>query len=456
MAVPNDLRLGPRGHIVVGKPVIINRLIDIYRSYVPIKSLRERFAMGMAWVIAGVVLARMLGIADFGKLAVIQSTILMLTGFGQAGIGLSSTKYIANVRSTDPKRAGRIIGFALIFISIVALVMVLAIILFSTSIAPWILPGSDISNELLISCVWLALELINLVQLSLLAGLESFNRSAYMSLFQAFFLLPAIIVGTYFGGLPGTILAFSVISLIGCIFGHYYMKKECTLFDINISYRDSWQERSILRMSAMVWLSGIAMNVTNWLVGILLARQQSGVFEFAIFSAAQRLQNIVIFIPARVYQVSVPILANLLAIGNKSGFKKVLLGASAISIGITTIGIIPFWIFSEQFILWYGSAFLKGSVVLKIIGLTTIVSASWTIASAGLWAAEQSKKMFVLDMIRGFLLLALCLGGMAATAQSLAVAYLASYSVGLAMLIFVLFRYLKTFSISEKLPVSST
>jgi O-antigen/teichoic acid export membrane protein len=451
-----QIRLGRKEISLNSKDNIFNKFI---RSYVPVKSLRERFAKGMIWVVtgssvrqganfvAGIILARMLGITDFGKLAVIQSTVLMLTGFGQAGIGLSSTKYIASTRSTDPQRAGRIIGFTLSFITLMAFAIVLIIILFSASIASWISPGSKISYELKISCCWIMFELVNWVQLSLLAGLESFNRSAYINLWQAIFLLPTIIVGAYFYKLSGTIIAFSVISMIGCISGHFYLKKECTSFDIKICFRNSWQERVIFKMSVMVWLSGIAMNVTNWLVGILLVRQQSGLLEFALFSAAQRLQNIVIFIPSRIYQVSVPILSNLLAIGNRSGFKKALLGASAIVLGITTVGISPIYFFSDQFMLWYGTAFLKGSAVLKIIVLSTVVSSSWTIASAGLWAAEQSKQMLMLDIIRGFLLVTLCMAGMAASAEKLALAYLTSYTIGLTLMFIVLSRYMKASSV---------
>jgi len=424
--------------------------------YFPVNSLRKRFAKGMAWVVlgsllrqganflAGILVARILGIVDFGKLAVIQSTVLMLTGFGQAGIGLSSTKYIASTRITDKSRAGRIIGFSLGFAFVMAFAMGTALTISSSWIAKKLLPESDIAFELKIAGIWIIFEMVNLIQMRILAGLEAFSRSAHINIWQAFFLLPIVISGAYFGNLFGAIIAFSAISLIGCIFGQSFIRMECSNFDINISYRKAWRERVILRMSAMVWLSGMAMNATNWFAGILLARQPLGVSEYALFNAAQRLQNIIIFIPSRIFQVTVPILSNLQALGNRTGFKKALLGAVSVGTAIAACLVFPIFIFSENLMFWYGPAFSRGAGVLKIVAVTSCVSAVWTIVTAGLWAAEQSKQMLLLDLFRGGLLVSLCVAGMAASAQNLALAFLVSYLVGSTLLIFAMSRFIKT------------
>lgn len=434
---------------------LIRHFGHFFSRHFPADSLRERFARGMAWVVlgsslrqganflAGIVVARILGIADFGKLAVIQGTILMLTGFGQAGIGLSSTKYVASTRTTEPERTGRIIGFSLAFTCVMACVAGACMSLFSSWISNKLLPRSNISTELRLSTLWLILEMINIIQLRILAGLEAFSRSAHINTWQAFFLLPVVITGAYFAGLNGAIIAFSAISLVGCLFGQLFIRRECTDFAIAISYRGAWEERTILRMSTMVWLSGMAMNLTNWFAGILLARQPTGVSEYALFNAAQRLQNIIIFIPQRIFQVTVPLLSNLYATGNRNGFRKTLLGAGGIGTLFTLLLSFPVYIFSEQLMFWYGPEFSRGYGVLRIIAFTSCVSAAWTIASAGLWAAEQSKQMFLLDILRGGLLVLLCFFGMAASSLTLALAHLFSYSIGTSLLMLAVARFSK-------------
>jgi O-antigen/teichoic acid export membrane protein len=432
----------------------------------PVSSLGKRFAAGMSWTVVGTLIrqianfcvgiyvARILGIVEFGKLAVIQSTILMLAGFGQAGIGLSATKYIATLRTSDQRRTGRIIGFTLAFTGVSALSSGLLLITFSSSIETALLPGSNLSGELKLAGIWVIFELINLVQLRILAGLEAFRGSAMINLWQSLFLLPLAVVGAYSAGLEGAILAMSLTSLLSCIVGQLVLEAECARFGIAISFRDIWREKKILRMSSMVWLSSIAMNTTSWLVGILLARQPFGISEFGLYNAAGRFQNILLFLPMRIFEVSVPVLSNLHSEGNQRGFKKAMFYAGSLTFVYTLVGSILMVLFASRFMSWYGTGFAPGADVLKIISIGCVASSLWTVASAGLWAAEKSKQMLMLDVLRGFILVALCLVGLSASAVGLSLAQLTSYAIGLIFLFFVLYRYLKV-PWSQRHPISA-
>ncbi|WP_243373451.1 oligosaccharide flippase family protein [Geotalea sp. SG265] len=421
----------------------------------PAESLRKRFTVGVSWVmsgslfrqaasfLAGIYVARILGVADFGKLAIIQSTVLMVSNFGQAGIGLSTTKYVASTRSTDPERAGRIIGFSLTFACVSSLLAGAILVILSAPISEKLLPGGDLSMQLGIASGWIMFEIVSLLQLRMLAGLESFRGSAHVTLYQGILLLPVVVAGGFWGGLNGTIVAYSLVSLLGCVAGQIILWRECRRLHIRIAFRRLWEERCILRMSTMVWLSAIALNVTNWLVGILLARQPGGVTEFALFNAASRFQNVLVFLPTRVFHVSVPVLANLQAEGSRRRFARVLLCAGGITMGVTVTGALLFMLFSDQLMSWYGKDFAQGGKVLGMVAVLCIVSSLWTIATAGLWAAEQSRQMLFLDIFRGFLLISLCLAGPVATAQGLALAHVISYGAGVILLLLVLYRYLR-------------
>lgn len=429
----------------------LSRFLD---KYLPAKSLKKRLAVGMSWVMAGSLLrqvanflavifvARVLSMMDFGKLAVIQSTVLMISSFGQAGIGLSTTKYIASNRVNDRPRTGRIIGFTLDFVCIASLLIAVLVVVFSRLLAGKLLPGSDLAGDLSLSSIWMMFEIVSLIQVRMLAGLESFRSCAIVTFCQGV-LLPMVWVGAYLGGITGAVACYSLVSIIGCLLGQVLLQKECRRFDIKIQYRNVWGERSILRMSAMVWLSETAMNLTNWGVGILLARQPNGLVEYAIFNAASRYQNVLAFLPTRIFHVSLPVLANLQAEGNRHGFTKALVGLGGLSLLVTTAGASVLLLFPDTLMAWYGRGFGAGGDVLSVVAVLCIASSVWTVASAGLWAAEQSKQMLGLDILRGGLLLLLCLAGIAATAWGLAVAHLISYTVCGAVLVLVLFRYLR-------------
>jgi O-antigen/teichoic acid export membrane protein len=81
-----------------------------------------RLARGVFWSMAGamisrglmlvatVAVARLLGKTGYGELGMIQSTVGMFGVFAGFGLGLTATKHVAELRQSDPIRAGRILG----------------------------------------------------------------------------------------------------------------------------------------------------------------------------------------------------------------------------------------------------------------------------------------------------------------------------------------------------------
>src|SRR5580658_7469795 len=85
-----------------------------------------RLARGVFWSLVGAVLARglgvassiivarALGIAAFGEFTMIQSTVGLFGTFAGLGLGVTVTKYVAELRESDPVRCGRVIGLILL------------------------------------------------------------------------------------------------------------------------------------------------------------------------------------------------------------------------------------------------------------------------------------------------------------------------------------------------------
>src|SRR3954468_11437375 len=97
-----------------------SRIVESCRG----ESVRGRFLRGSSWSLLGMVAsqglalaaavaaARLLGKEGFGQLAIINSTIGMLGVVGTMGLGATANKYVAETRTHDPPRAGRIIGMS--------------------------------------------------------------------------------------------------------------------------------------------------------------------------------------------------------------------------------------------------------------------------------------------------------------------------------------------------------
>ena len=65
-------------------------------------------------LLAGIIIARLLGRDLYGEYGLAKTTILCISGFATFGLGISSTKYVAKAMCEDPKHLRSIINSSLI------------------------------------------------------------------------------------------------------------------------------------------------------------------------------------------------------------------------------------------------------------------------------------------------------------------------------------------------------
>ena len=87
-------------------------------------ALGARLARGTFWnllagiasrslaLVGSILIARILGKKTYGELGILQSTLEMFGSLAAFGLGLTSTKYVAEYRRTDPDKAGRILAMS--------------------------------------------------------------------------------------------------------------------------------------------------------------------------------------------------------------------------------------------------------------------------------------------------------------------------------------------------------
>ena len=107
--------------------------------------------------VAWVLVARILGSDGYGQFGIIRSTVLMFTTFAGFNLGITASKYVAELKLNNKERTGRILGltlsFGLITGAVVSVVFYLA--------APWLalntLHAPQITSELQIGALILFL-----------------------------------------------------------------------------------------------------------------------------------------------------------------------------------------------------------------------------------------------------------------------------------------------------------
>ena len=81
-----------------------------------------------------IIVARLLMKQGFGEYAMVQSTLLTVSMLLQLATGYTASKYIAEYRSIDPERAGRIMGVC----TIVSVAMAAVGTILLIAMAPWL------------------------------------------------------------------------------------------------------------------------------------------------------------------------------------------------------------------------------------------------------------------------------------------------------------------------------
>jgi O-antigen/teichoic acid export membrane protein len=316
--------------------------------------------------------ARILGPVQFGELALINSTMGLLGIFAGLGLGLTSTKYVAEFRVSDPMRTGLILGL----VNRLVLLSGLAIAGLLFMAAPWLAANLQAPNlvlELRIGCLLLLFNEINGVQVGSLAGYEAFSTIAQVNVLRGLFGLPIGVAGAWFFGIRGAVVAAVIVAGIGVALSHIALEREATQWGIAITTRGARSELSVLwRFSVPAFLGSVVVGPVSWLATALLVNQPGGYAQLGVFNAANQWRTMIMFFPAVVGQAVLPILSSLLGGGGTRSSRRVLAAAVAVS-ALTALPIAAVLIVARGIVMaLYGPVFAGYGDVLGLVAVTVI------------------------------------------------------------------------------------
>lgn len=267
-----------------------------------------RLAKGVFWSMAGAVIsrglmlaawvlvARMLGKTGYGELGMIQSTVGMFGVFAGFGLGLTATKHVAEFRSSDPARAGRIISLSWAVAMVTGGLMALGLFIFAPWLAEHTINAPHLSGVLRIAALILFINALNGAQTGALAGFEAFKTIAYVNLFVGLISFPILVGGAYFSGLTGAVWALAINLGVNWLLNHLALRKEARRYNVPFTFRNCSRELSILwRFSLPAVLAGSMVSPVNWICSALLVNRPNGYGEMGIFTAALVFQHILLF-----------------------------------------------------------------------------------------------------------------------------------------------------------------
>lgn len=350
-----------------------------------------RFQRGVFWntvgifisrfllVIASIIVARILGKETYGELGIIQSTIAMFGVFAGLGLGITSTKYLAEFKYTDPQKAGRIISLINLVALIGSGIISIILILFAPVIADQTLAAPSLTPYLRISAILLFFSTLNGVQVGILTGLEKFKEISKINTLNGSLNFILLIAGTYFLLLMGSVWALNISIVITFWLSQLLVRRELKKFNIILNYSNCWEEKNVIwNFSIPAFLAGALVGPVNWICNSILVNQNNGYAEMGVYNAANQWFSILLFFPGIVSNTVLPILTEKVSLNERASSARILKYSIFLNGTLVIPFILIFILFSNLIMSFYGSEFEGNGLVLI-----------FTVITAGLFAIQS-------------------------------------------------------------------
>jgi O-antigen/teichoic acid export membrane protein len=284
--------------------------------------LRRRLAMGTAWslvgavgsraltLVAGLIAARLLGQDAFGRLGMLQTTLGMVASFAGFGLGLTATRSVAQLRSTDPARAGRIVRMSEAFALATGVAMALALVVAAPELAVRFLHDPAMALWLRWASPMLVWSAWQGAQQGALSGFEAFKATSVLSLINGGAGAAALVLGAASYGIAGALAGLMVQQGGQCVANAIVLHRVAAAAGVPLRWSGWWAESGLLWTSALpAGLSGLFVGPVNWYCSALLSGGPDGYAELAALTAANQYYNCLLFLPNLLGQVVLPLLA---------------------------------------------------------------------------------------------------------------------------------------------------
>lgn len=262
-------------------------------------------------LIQTVMVARILGIEDYGRYGLIFGTIGMVASIAGFQLGTTATAYIARYRHSDPAAAGGVIVLAE-GLSLVTAVAGLAVMAAAPEqAAAWLFKEATYANVMVPAGMLVVFAVVGGVQDGILQGFEAFRALAWVRVVVATltFVLIAAVGGTD-GGLRAVLIAIAAGGAVRFVIMLVLQKQLWNADGLTHSRDAVWAMRyALLEFSVPAVLGNLLVGAVLWYGIYLLSRAPGGFEEVAIASAAQQWRGPVLFLNGSLATVAIPLMS---------------------------------------------------------------------------------------------------------------------------------------------------
>lgn len=352
------------------------------------------FNQGGTFVVT-IIVARLLGKLSFGQYAMVQSTLMTVSGLAQLGVSYSATKHIAEFRSVDRVKTGRIVGLCSIVCPGLGILGALAIAVSAHILALHALNSPQLTLPLILGAAFVLFTATNSYQTGALVGLEQYRCLVSPGAISTAVTIVLVAAGSLVRGLNGAVAGVSAGAALRCLLHHRVLAQALKRLDIPVRYDHLRQEAYIFYDFAIpAAIAGYILMPSAWLANSLLVRQENGYAHMAAYSAAQTFRTAVMVLPYLMNSVGLSILNNVRRAAGSRAYKEVRKMNVLVFTALTGAVAAGFALCGRFLLAWFGKGYGEAAYpVLLILLASTVFEATFLAlyqsvqASSRMWAS---------------------------------------------------------------------
>ncbi|HEX9667466.1 MAG TPA: oligosaccharide flippase family protein [Thermodesulfobacteriota bacterium] len=383
------------------------------------KNIKKNLFLNASWVFGGntvsavfaaiepIVLARILGVTDFGLLALIVAYVEFLNNFFDVRVWETATKYIGTFwEKRDYERTRSMVKLSYM-LDISTGILAFAIAVLTANIAnKYLIHSPQAYTLILIYSISLLIDTANSTSDSILRVFNKFKKIAFISSFQTFLRVAFVSLVLFTGlGIKGVLFIYVAASFIGFAIRIWTVSQTLNEFKLSgwwraklALIRDQWREIAWF-LTNTSFTGTLKMGNENFL-GILALGYFSGKDAAAYYKIARSAVKLMTRFSDPLHQAIYPELVRISKSEGLTDFINLIRYSLKTLLKFTIPLSIIILILAEQLInIFFGKDYLAATNTLRVITIATLISQLTFWINSALLAIGKPGLRTVLDVI---------------------------------------------------------
>lgn len=375
----------------------------------------SRLWRGTAWLSVGVffgrganllgmtLVARLLGSEDFGAIGVLQGAVVLFGVLGAFALGSTSSRFVAEWRHVAPERAGRLIGLAYWIASCLGGLASLVLVVGAPTLAASVFHRPDLAPSLAICAVLVFFASLNSAQTGALAGFEAFRQQARVQALSGCATAVLVVLGAYCGSLQGYVGCWILSQGLTTVYAAVVLRRVALANGVRLQFTGINVLNfapHLLGHSLPLLIGSLIVAPVHLLTQSFLSANTDGYHQLGLLNAAGTWSNALLFFPALIGQVTLPVIASQLRLDGRAAWAAIRVPLVGGLLLVIPSGLMM--LLSDRLLSISGPAYSEGAPVLVALAVTAtllaiqfpllqlLYAANWawaTVVSYALWAA---------------------------------------------------------------------